>query len=215
MNLIKSGIILLLVIQIPLSSYSQADFKPKASFRADVGLPSMLEVATNKGFRDLMQGMVNVAPAFQYTFDNTIAVGTGFRYTFFNVNEFKNNFEMTGNLHFLGVYGKIGREEYWDKLGVDYGIRVGYNVVLSNTNFCREIHGEPKMTDGGFVEPTFNMSYMINENQAFSYGFGYAFHSLRFSPQTVCVDDFPGISHNNLNARTSYLTFSFGYVFYF
>lgn len=201
-----------------LSSFSlksQLDFKPTSSVRFDMGLPAILETATNRAFRDLMQGLASVSGAYQYTLDNSLSFGAGAQYTLFNVNEFRNNFDLSGNLHIVGLYGRVGVEKYYGSFGVDYGLKVGYTNNFSHTSICLEENGEANVSGGGLYVPEFKISYMINEYSAFAANLSYTFHSFRFTPETVCVDQFPGLSVDDHATRTSYLTFGFGYIYYF
>lgn len=192
------------------------DFEPSLSFRAEVGLPAALELSTNKGFRDLLTGIVNVSPFVQYTLDNKYTIGGGLKYTMFNVNEFRNNFDLSGNIHLLSGFVKFGKEEFFGKLGVDYGVKFGYGINFFDTNFCREELGRANQSYDFMIEPNVSLIYMVNENSAFYIGqLAYAVHSFNFTPDKVCVTNFPGIGPDDLNVRTSYLTFGFGYSYYF
>lgn len=195
---------------------AQVDYEPESSLRVELGLPAVLEVSTNKGFRDLMQGLANLSIGYQRTFDNNFSIGLGGRYVLFNVNEFRNNFDLSGQLHFVGAYGRVGFEKYYGNLGVDFGVKAGYAFNISNMNTCIDINGEPSITEGGFIEPNFSMQYLVNESNAFTlFNVAYAFHSMRFTPNTVCVEDFPGLNDNDVSNRTSYLTLGFGYTHFF
>ena len=213
------SIVFVIVLLISFGSFkttAQADFEPSGSFRVDIGLPATLEAATNGAFRDLMQGLLNVSPSYQYTFPMSLSVALGGRYTLFNVNEFKNNFNLSGNLHIIGGFAKVGREKFYGKLGVDYGLKVGYTRNYSATSICMEETGKASYDEAIFVEPIFSLSYMVDEKNAFTlFNLAYTFHGFRFTPETVCVDVFPGISEDRQRLRTSYLTFGFGYAHYF
>jgi hypothetical protein len=192
------------------------DFQPSLSFRAEVGLPAALEVSTNKGFRDLLTGIVNVSPFVQYTLESQYTFGGGIKYTLFNVNEFRNNFDLSGNVHMLSGFIKIGKEQFYGKLGVDYGVKFGYGINFFDTNFCREELGRANESYDFMIEPGISLIYMVNENSAFYIGqLAYAVHSFNFTPDKVCVSNFPGIGPDQLRTRTSYLTFGFGYSYYF
>jgi len=195
---------------------AQLDFKPKSSFRVEIGLPATLEVATNPAFRDMMQGLVNVAPSFQYTLENTISFGAGLRYTLFNVNEFKNTIDLEGSIQMVGAYARVGSERYWGQLGVDYGVNVGYNYSIAMTNKCQEPGKAPTVNTGWFVEPTFGLSYIVDEKNAWTLiNLKYAIHDFKYQPAVMCVDNFPGFNADEISGRTSYLSFGFGYIHYF
>lgn len=195
---------------------AQVDYDPEYSLRVELGLPAILEIASNKAFRDLMQGLVNLSVGYQRTLDNKLAFAVGARYVLFNVNEFRNNFDLAGQLHFVGAYGRVGYEKFYGNLGVDFGLKWGYGFNISDMNICQELNGRPSITEGGFVEPNFSMQYLVNDRNAFTlFNIAFAFHSMRFQPQTVCVDNFPGLGESDLSGRTSYLTLGFGYTHFF
>lgn len=195
---------------------AQVDYEPETSIRVELGLPAALEVASNRAFKDLLQGLMNLSVGYQRTFENSFSIGFGARYVLFNVNEFRNNFNLSGQLHFVGGFGRVGFEKYFGNLGIDYGLKWGYAYNISNMNTCVELNGKASISEGGFVEPNFSMQYLVNDSNAFTLvNLAYAFHSMRFQPGTVCVDDFPGLSESDVRNRTSYLTLGFGYTHFF
>jgi hypothetical protein len=210
-------VILFLFLQTK-AFWAQVDYEPENSFRVELGLPAPLELATNRPFKDLLHGLINVSVGFQHNLENKATVGFGGKYVLFNVNEFRNNFDLSGTIHLAGAYGRIGYEEFWGNLGLDMGLKVGYMNHFSVTNFCQENLGSPNRTEGGFFEPNISMSLIVgeNENSAFNlFNIAYAIHSFRFTPEMVCVDNFPGQTLESLDVRTSYLTFGFGYTYFF
>ena len=192
-------------------------FNPSGSaFKVEVGLPATLELAGNRTFRDLVTGIVNVAPYYQYNFFDGFIVGAGATYTLFNVNEFKNTIDLSGNVHIAGLFGKLGYEEFYGDLGVEYGLKLGYTSNFFDTNKCREALGRPFNNEGWMISPNVAFSYLVDENNAFTLGnFSYVFNSFRFNPNAVCVDNFPGFNAGDSKGRTSYFTFGFGYTYYF
>ncbi|RFC53726.1 hypothetical protein [Brumimicrobium aurantiacum] len=208
----KKLILLFTVLNIAIVANAQIDFSPKNSFKVEIGLPNN---ASNYAFRQLMQGLVVITPSYQHTFDNTLTIGAGLRYSFFNVNEFKNNIDMTGGVHIAGAFAKIGQEKFYGNFGVDYGVRVGYasNVFATNTN--DEANGGPRTSEGVFVEPTLGLSLMANEKTSFRLALGFAVHDFKFTPEDVSVESFSGISNDQLKNNTSYFTIGFGYSYYF
>jgi len=192
--------------------WSQENYKPTSSFKVEIGLPNN---ATNFAFRDLMQGLVVVTPSYQYTFDNTLSIGAGLRYNYFSVNEFKNTVDLSGGIHTAGVFGKIGQEKFYGNFGVDYGVRVGYSMNFMTTNFNETLRGGPYSNDAGFVEPHLGLALTANENTSFRFALGYAFHAFEFRPNQMGLDQFSGMSEDDLNGTTTYFTVGFGYSYYF
>ena len=205
-------ILLISLLSLCFSAYSQVDYDPKASFKIEVGLPNNI---SNFAFREITQGLVVVTPSFQYTFDNTISVGAGLRYGFFNVNEFKNNVDLTGGLHIAGAFVKIGQEKFYGNFGVDYGVRVGYAGNFFATNYNDSLIGKPFSNGAAFVEPMLGLSLIATERTSFRLSLGYALHGFRFTPYHMGVDNFSGIDISKMTNNTSYFTIGFGYSYYF
>ena len=208
----KQLIVLSIIIGAAFTTQAQVDFMPKSSFKVEVGLPNN---TSNYAFRDLMQGLVVVTPSFQYTFDNTITVAAGLRYGFFNVNEFKNNIDMTGGVHLAGVFAKIGQEKFYGNFGIDYGLRFGYSANIFATNTNEVAIGKPYVDEAVFIEPTLGLILMATERTSFRLALGYAIHDFEFSPNQMGLEEFSGIKDSKLNSRTSFFTVGFGYSYYF
>ncbi|MEX2485153.1 MAG: hypothetical protein WED10_11355 [Brumimicrobium sp.] len=193
-------------------SIGQTEFQPNGSFKVEIGLPN---IATNAAYKDLMQGLVVVTPSYQHTFDNTFSIGAGLRYSYFNVNEFKNNANISGGMHMAGAFGKIGIEKFYGNFGVDYGVRIGYTMNVSSTNAIIEENGDPYVFDGGFVEPTLGLALMADEKSSFRFAVGYAFHGFVYQPHHIGLDEFSGMNDDNLDVISTYFTVGFGYSYYF
>jgi hypothetical protein len=205
-------IVLALLLSLFFNAQSQVDFAPKSSFKVEIGLPNNV---SNVAFRELLQGLVVVTPSFQHTFENTLSIGAGIRYGFFNVNEFKNNVDLTGAIHIAGAFVKVGQEKYYGNFGVDYGVRIGYAANFFATNYNDSLRGKPFISDAVFVEPTLGLSLMATEKTSFRLALGYALHGFKTSPYHMGVDTFSGINNSKLDKNTSYFTIGFGYSYYF
>jgi hypothetical protein len=194
-------------------SYAQTEeFQPAGSFKAEIGLANNM---SNAAFRDLMQGLFNITAGYQYTLPSSLSLGVGVRHNYFAVNQFKNNIDLTGGIHFGGVYGKIGIERYYGQFGIDIGVRAGYNMMFSMTNRCKEQNEGPSIFDGGFIEPVINLGLLADERSSFYLNLTYAIHTFKFQPFHVCEETFSAYSEKGLNSITTYFVIGFGYSFYF
>lgn len=213
------GICFLIVFVFALGSLkSQTDFEPDNSLKVEVGLPATLEAATNKSFRDLMTGLLNASVAFQSTpeFSRPVSYSGGLRYSLFNVNEFRNNFDLSGNLHVFGAYGRVGSEQFYGDLGVDYGIKIGYTRNYAMVNKCIDETGRAGYSEAIMVEPNIAFNYRVDPNSAFTFfNLSYSFYTFPFEPRLVCMDDFPGFSESDWSGITTFLSIGFGYTYYF
>lgn len=208
----KKIIALTILFSSVLSAQSQVDFTPKSSFKVEIGLPNN---TSNAAFRDMMQGLVAVTPSYQYTFNNSLSIGAGLRYGFFNVNEFRNNIDLSGGMHIAGIFAKIGQEKFYGNFGVDYGVRVGYSANFFDTNFNDSLSGKPFSNDAIFIEPTLGLSLIASERTSFRLAIGFAVHDFIYSPEQMGIPQFSGFDPSTLNKRTSYFTVGFGYSYYF
>ncbi|MBW7868221.1 MAG: hypothetical protein H3C31_07860 [Brumimicrobium sp.] len=208
----KRFILLLLLLSTYYLQAQTTEFTPNASFNIELGLPNNI---TNRAFRELMQGLAIVTPNFQYTLDNSFSIGAGLRYGYFNVNQFKNNIGLSGGLHVLGAFVKIGQEKYFGRFGIDYGVRVGYSVNIFNTNKNKLLLGKAYMNDGGFVEPVLGLCLTSTENSSFRLTLGYTFHGFKFQPHQTGIDQFSGFNDAKINEITTYFIVGFGYSYFF
>ena len=213
------SIVVLLVFLFSIGAvFSQADFEPRHSLKVEIGLPAPLEIATNRALKDLMTGLLHSSLAFQSTpeFVRPVSYGFGLRYSLFNVNEFRNNFDLSGDLHTFGAYGKIGSEKFYGDLGVDYGLKVGYTVSYANVNKCQEELGRAGTVESFMIEPSIAFNYKVDPNSAFTFfNLSYTFYTFSFEPNLVCMDDFPGFGVSDWSGITSFLAIGFGYTYYF
>jgi hypothetical protein len=192
-------------------SAQQEEFQPMGSFKAEIGLANNI---SNIAFRDLMQGLFNVTAGYQYTLPSSLSLGAGIRWNYFAVNEFKNNVDLAGGVHFGGAYGKIGIEKFYGQIGIDAGIRLGYNMLFSTTNKCSATGG--LVTDENFFfEPVFNIGLLATENTSFYLTTSLAFHNLKFEPRHVCEPAFTAYDIDRLDRITTYFVVGFGYSYYF
>lgn len=191
---------------------AQTSFSPGSSIKVQIGLPNN---TSNKAFRSIMQGLVILTPSYQYTFENSFAIGAGLRYGYFNVNEFKNNASLTGGMHSMGAFLKIGQEKYFGRFGLDYGIRMGYTMNYFLTNLNKANKGGPYSNNSILIEPTISFALMATENSSFNFFMGYAIQNFKFRPNQVGLDYFSGISEEDNNKITSYFSIGFGYSYFF
>jgi len=186
------------------------------ALRIEFGLPGALDLSTNKSFRDFMTGIANTSLGYQYVFESSLSLEIGAKYALFRVNEFRNNFDLSGNVHIAGAYFKVGSDKYYSNWGINYGVKVGYAYNIADVNKCHDAIGESGRTEGWLIEPNFTISYLVDERNSFTIlNLTHTFNKFAFSPQFVCMEDFPAIPPDTYRVRTSFFTFGFGYTYYF
>ena len=87
-------------------------FERKHTFNIELGLPNAF---SNKAFKNIMQGLVSVAPYYQLALKNNFIAGAGLRYSYFAINEFKVPTAVSGGVHSGGILLKAGWEKFQNK----------------------------------------------------------------------------------------------------
>ena len=194
------------------SLYSQ-DFDRKHAFTLELGLPNSF---VNKAYKDVMQGLVNIAPYYQYTSEGGFIIGTGVRYSYFAVNEFRVPSKVFGGCHSMGAFGKIGYEKFVsDRFSVDMSVKVGYAEHIYSTDILRA-NGTPYIRlNSNFFEPTIGFVLMSDEANSYRLTAGYAFQGYGFKPWYIGLDSNIGYDPVEFDKISSFLTIGFGYTHYF
>ncbi len=195
-----------------LSVYAQ-DIELKHTFNVEIGLPNGM---TNKPFANIMQGLVNVNPYYQYTLANGIAFGGGVRYAYFGVNQFRVPQKTLGGMHSFGVFGKVAHEKFYtDRFSGDFGVKVGYTENYFNTDRNKNLGQNPYKVTSVLVEPTAELSLLADEQVSYSLVVSYAFQGFSFKSNMIGLETFGGYDPSQFEKVTSYLTIGFGFTYYF
>lgn len=187
--------------------------EPKHTFNVEIGLPNG---TVNKPFANIMQGLVNVSPYYQFCLKNHIAFGSGFRYAYFGVNQFKVPQKTLGGMHSFGAFLKVSHEKYHsDKFSTDLGVKVGYTQNYFVTNRNDSLGQNPYQVNSLLIEPTVELSLLADEQVAYSLVISYSFQGFGFKPSMLGIETFGGYDPAEFNKTTSYLTIGFGFSYYF
>jgi hypothetical protein len=187
--------------------------EPKHTFNVELGLPNGM---VNKPFAQYMQGLVNVAPYYQYALKNHIAFGAGIRYAYFGVNQFRVPEKTLGGMHSFGAFIKAAHEKYHnDKFCTDIGVKVGYTQNYFKTDRNELLGQNPYQVNALLIEPTVELSLHADEQVAYSLVISYAFNGFSYKPYMIGLDTFGGFSDHEYEKATSYLTVGFGFSYYF
>lgn len=194
-------------------SFAQQPFVPKHSFNLEVALPNSM---TNEAFQDNLQGLVNVAPFYQYALKNGIAFGLGVRYGYYTVNEFRVPQPVSGGLHMASAFIKTGWEKFHnERFGTDLSVKVGYtqNYFLTDRNDTLGIN--PQQVDTWYIEPTVGFILTADEVTSYRLFLGYGFQGFKYHPSQLGLTAVGGYTPKELNKTTSYLLVGFGFTYYF
>lgn len=189
------------------------DIVPKHSFHIELGLP----VGTsNKAFQSMLQGMMKFAPYYQFTFQNHISIGAGADYSFFRVDKFRVPEAVTGGIHNVGGFLKVGYEKFHSmRFGTDFGVKVGYSNAFFITDKNKTLLGKPNSINTIFVEPTAAVVLTAGEFTAYKFVVGYMFQGYDYRTQQLGISATGGYKPADLNHATQFMTFGFGFTYYF
>ena len=193
------------------TSFAQIEFDD--SFTFEIGLPNSF---TNKANKDIMQGLVCVAPQYQFATKFGLAFGVGLHYTYFNINEFRVSQKVFGGIHSGAGYLKISHEKFWtDLIGTDLGIKVGYLESYANTDLLRAKGIRFERKQALVIEPTIAFVLASDVNASYRFIISYPFYGYSFTPEMIGIDSNTGYTQAELAKSNSFLTVGFGYTFYF
>jgi hypothetical protein len=204
---------ILLILILPFCVTSQ-QIEPKHTFNIELGLPNGF---ANKPFKDIMQGLVAVAPYYQYTFKSSLAVAAGLRYSYFGVNQFRVPEKTLGGMHSPGAFIKVSREKFHtDRFSTDMGVKFGYTQnyfstiqpLDSNVRLLKQVNAV-------LIEPTIRLALVADDQVSYSFIIGYAFQGFKFKNDMIGFESLMGYSESDYRRTTSFLTIGFGFTYYF
>ena len=205
-------IVILFFSLAPFMSEAQV-INPKHTFNIELGLPNGF---VNKPFKNIMQGLVNVAPYYQYKFKKEIVVGIGIRYSYFAINEFKVSEPTYGGMHSGGVFLKVGWEKFHtDHFATEIGFKFGYtqNYFVSDRNDSLGLN--PRIVNSTYLEPSLGLILTADEQSSYRFMVSYAFQGFGFRPDLIGLQTLGGYDPKDFNKVTSFLIVGFGYTYYF
>lgn len=203
----------ILVFLFAVGVVKAQQIEPKHTFNVELGLPNAM---TNKPFGDYMQGLVNVAPYYQFRLKNSIAFGSGIRYAYFGVNQFKVLQKTLGGMHSFGAFLKVSHEKFHtDRFSTDLGVKFGYTQNYFVTNRNDSLNQNPYQVNSILIEPTAEFSLVADEQVAYSLIVSYAFQGFAYKPNMIGLQTLGGYDQSEFQRVTSYLTIGFGFTYYF
>lgn len=186
---------------------------PKHTFNVIVGLPN---ATINKPFESIMKGIVNVKTYYQYALKNSMVFGVGAQYMHFKVNEFRVPEPIRGIQYTAGIFAKIGYEKFYTtRFGMDFSLIGGYNLNWINTDLNKKVRGKSYQFDCGFLEPTVGFILTATEHSSFRLTAGYTFQGYIFTPFMLGTMMDGGWEPSEFERTAQFMTFSFGYTYYF
>lgn len=189
------------------------DITPKHQFSIDLGLPNS---AVNKPFNSIMQGIVKVSPYYQFTLENGLAFGAGVNYSYLKINPFRINNPITGGMHNMTAYGKIGYEKFHSmRFGTEYALRVGYNQAIFFSDSNNVLNGGDVVKGALYIEPTVAVVLTADEWTSFRFYLGYGFLAHGFAPRDIGESSNMGYNPAEFDKRIQIFSAGFGFTYYF
>jgi len=186
---------------------------PKHTFNFMIGLPTTM---VNKSYKDIMKGVVELSPYYQYFLPNSLAFGVGLHYAHFGINDFRVPEPLSGKMHTAGVFIKVGYEKfYFTRFAVDISVKIGSMNQWIDTDLNDKSRGKSYTFSNGYIAPTIGFILSASEHSAYRMTISYAFQDFAFSPRQLGSEMTGKWTSDELSRKSQILTFSLGYTHYF
>jgi hypothetical protein len=203
----------LIFLSLVLTGTTAQTIEPKHTFNLELGLPNGM---TNEPFKDIMQGLVSVAPYYQYAFKNHIIVGAGVRYSYFAINEFKVPVPVYGGMHTGGAFIKAGWEKFHnDHFATDLSMKVGYTQNYFDTDRNDTLGVNPVVNNSFYFEPSIGLILTADEQNSFRFIVAYGIQGFGYKPEMIGLETFGGYDPIDFSKPSSMLIVGFGFTHYF
>ena len=207
----RSRIIIFYLLIMPSVWGQKID--PKWTLNVELGLPTSI---ANQPFDDIMQGLVSSSLYGQYSFPFHLNIGLGVKYTLMQINEFRVQTPVRGQMQTGAAFLKIGWDKFHnDRLATDVSVKIGYAQTYFNTDLNKGLGVNPVQFDRILIEPTAALILSADERNSYRWSLGYCINGFGFSPRHLGLQDDGGYNTDNFNKLTQYLVIGFGYTFYF
>jgi len=208
-----SHIFLFLALAADLTSVNSQSIEPKHTLNVELGLPNGF---SNPAFKSIMQGLVSLAPYYQFDFSNHLTIGGGVRYSYFAVNEFKVPSPVYGGMHSVGGFVKLGWQKFLsDRFATDIGLKVGYMQQYFDTDRNDSLGVNPLNVNCFYIEPALGLILTADEQNSYRFFASYGWSGFGFKPSMIGLETFGGYDPSEFDKLTGFLIIGFGYTHYF
>lgn len=207
-----------LLIFLANHTSAQNYYDPKLSFSVDLGIPAK---AHNGAFQQVMEGLFNGGVTLQYNFFSGITAGVGVKYSYFTISPFAlNNVQWNGGFHMPAAHFKVAYERFTtERVSFNISTRIGYAGLFAHhgNDSCETGLERNPVEMSFFVEPQFELVLLTDKisSDGFSLVIGYPFYFNEFGPRYLCMEKFPKLIAEDYEGITRFLSFGFGYRYYF
>jgi hypothetical protein len=188
-------------------------FERKHTFNIELGLPNAF---SNKAFKNIMQGLVSVAPYYQFALKNNFIAGAGLRYSYFAINEFKVPTAVSGGVHSGGIFLKAGWEKFHnERFATDLSLKFGYDQNYFTSDRGDSLGKSILQVNSTYLEPSVGFILTVDEFSSYRLFISYAFQGFGYKPSMIGLETFGGCDPKEFNRTTSFLIVGFGFTHYF
>jgi len=186
---------------------------PKHTFNFMIGLPTTV---VNNSFKEIMKGVVEMHPYYQYFLPNSLAFGVGLQYSYFGINEFRVPEPLSGKMQSMGGFVKIGYEKFYlTRFAIDVSVKIGATNQWIATDLNDKKRGGSYKFSTTYIAPTIGLILTASEHSSYRFTVSYAFEDFSFAPRQLGTDMTGKWSDEELLKKSKILTVSLGYTHYF
>lgn len=168
----------------------------------------------NRALASTTDGIAEVSLSYQYPFFKGFGLGIGAGYMLMKVNEFALNIPNTlvkGKMHRYAPYAKIFYQKATnDKFIVEAACKIGGAIVDYESVFCTQLDVQSR-DFGIFIEPSIGAHMFAQDNFSIGLIFSYGINGVEFTPESICLENFPGFDQDDYVGVTQ--NFSIGFAF--
>lgn len=194
---------------IPNILLGQQEGEPTSSaIKLDFKLPTAI---SNHSFKTILSGLADVDLNYTYHFEKLkLNAGIGVKYGYWNVESANfSNDVVTGRLEILSPFLNIGyRSVLSEKTFLDIEFNGGYGSIFTSSNKCTDRYKQNTF----IVTPKVSLYLRGTDLLYFGLNASYTYMGAEFTPDNLCMQDFP--AGNDSFNQGNYQYFSVGFGFY-
>lgn len=158
-----------------------------------------------------MSGLADIDLNYTYHFENIhLLAGVGVKYSYWSLESanFPNDV-VTGRLEIVSPFISLGyRSITSERTFLDFEMNGGYGRIFTNSNQCADAY----VQDAVVLSPKVSLFLKASDLLYFGANLGYTYMGAAFTPDNLCLQNFPA-ANDDFNVG-NYQYFSVGFGFY-
>jgi hypothetical protein len=206
-------LILFIFITVKLNAQTATEKIPevKHSIKGEFKLPHPLH---NKVFKNIIDGIADVSVYYQYPVNN-LTIGGGFKFIYMQINDVKVNEKLAAGMQGYTPFAKIGYEKFISpKIHFELSARGGYSLLYFTSRKCTDNGEKSKPQNAPFAETQVAIYMLANERLSFGLLSSYNFIFNKFTPDLLCLPNFPGFTAEDSKGNYRFFSVGFGFSFF-